>query len=49
MQKIIKFVIVKIIIKIGDVAQLIEHYGKLPRDLGFNSSHLQSNSFFILA
>ena len=32
--------------KIGDVAQLVEHYGLLPRGLGFNSSHLQSNSFY---
>ena len=32
--------------KIGDVAQLVEHYGMLPRGLGFNSSHLQSNSFY---
>jgi hypothetical protein len=46
MQKIIKLVTLNVTVKIGDVAQLVEHYDMLLRGLGFNSSHLQSNSFY---
>ena len=42
-KKIIKYNNIYILnkqIKIGDVAQLVEHYDTLRKGLGFNSSHL---------